>query len=58
MEAENESDFVCEWIVRCKQEPDEPLAVVARSRNIQTNGGPSNGLASQCHLEASCHRPL
>ena len=53
VEAENKSDDIFEWTVKGKQESDERYAVVARSREIQTNGGPSNGPASQCHLEAS-----
>ena len=48
VEAENESDLVCDWIVKGKQESDDRYAVVARSRTIQSNGGPSNGPASRC----------
>jgi hypothetical protein len=48
VEAENKSDDICEWTVKGKQESDERYAVVARSRKIQTNGGPSNGPASRC----------
>ena len=48
VEAENESDLVCDWIVKGKQESDDRYAVVARSRKIQSNGGPSNGPASRC----------
>lgn len=50
LEAENKSDDIFEWTVKDKQESDERYAVVARSREIQTNGGPSNGPARQCHL--------
>jgi hypothetical protein len=48
VEAENKSDDICEWTVKGKQESEERYAVVARSRKIQTNGGPSNGPASHC----------
>ena len=52
VEAEKKCDDIFERTVKGKQESDERYAVVARSREIQSNGGPSNGPASQCHLES------
>ncbi len=46
LEAEKESDFIGQWIVKGKKESPDRYAVVARSREIQTDSGPSNGPSS------------